>query len=240
MTDSDRLLAALRELSNLLLSDETMRSSLQRVAFLSVRAIEVCDAAGVSVVSDGGVTTAASSDNRVEAVDEIQYRTGQGPCLQAITDGRIFRLDSMDEETRWPEFTAVAAECGVRGCLALPLIEDGETFGALNLYSFQARPFDVGDEDAAVALAAQASGPLSNMRRYVNLQRIASRLSRTGNSAVPMAAGVLMERNCCSHIEAMRLLTRIAEEEGHDLEGAALAIVRSVTSPIQLRGVGAS
>jgi GAF domain-containing protein len=185
-------------------------------------------------MSGTGVITAASSDDRVEAVDEIQYSSGQGPCLQAITDGRIFRLDSMDEETRWPAFTARAAEQGVRGCLALPLLEDGETFGALNLYSFQDRPFGVTDEDSAVALAAQASGPLSNMRRYANLQQIASHLSRAEDSAVPLAAGILMERNCCSRIEAMRLLTRIAEEDGHDAEAAALAVVRSVAASIQV------
>lgn len=227
MTEKERLLDSLRQLSNLLLSEETLRSSLKRVANLSVRAMDACDAAGVSVVDGSLVVTIASSDASVEVIDEIQYTTEQGPCLQAIRDGQIYKIDSMTEDTRWPEFTRLAIQSGVMACLGLPLIEDGSTFGSLNLYGYHDRIFDSEDEKSAVALAAQASGPLSNMRRYEELQQIASRLSKANEAPLAVAVGILMEREGCSRDDATAKLRRMAEDDSGDLEAAARAIVSS-------------
>jgi GAF domain-containing protein len=174
------------------------------------------------------VTTAAASDENVETIDAIQYETDEGPCLQAIRDGQIFRIDSMSGDTRWPRFAARAAGLGVQTCLALPLIEDGSSFGALGLYSYANHVFSSNDEKAAVVLAAQASGPLANMRRYAQLTQIASRLLESTDSKVALAAGILMERDGCSSADAMKTLRRIAEFDGGQLEGASLSVIGSV------------
>ena len=47
-------LASLRELAQLLLSEETLETTLQRVADLSVRTIPGCDSAGVTLPQGGG------------------------------------------------------------------------------------------------------------------------------------------------------------------------------------------
>jgi transcriptional regulator with GAF, ATPase, and Fis domain len=233
VTEKERLLDSLRQLSNLLLSEETLRSSLKRVAYLSVRAMDACDAAGVSVVDGSQVVTIASSDASVEAIDEIQYTTEQGPCLQAIRDGEIFKIDSMTEDSRWPEFTRLAIQSGLMACLALPLIEDGSTFGSLTLYSYHDRKFDLEDEKSGVALAAQASGPLSNMRRYEKLQHISSRLSQANEVPLAVAAGVLMERNGCSREKAMSMIRGLAASDHGDMEAAARSVVDSIASKPQ-------
>ena len=228
MAENERLLDSLRDLANLLLSEETLESSLHRVAHLSVRAIDSCDAAGVSVIDGSEVVTAAGSDASVELIDQIQYSLNQGPCLQAMSDGRIFKIDSMADETRWPEFSSQAIDRGLTGCLSLPLIEDGETYGSLNLYSTSGHVFGADDEKSGTALAAQASGPLSNMRRYEELRRIASELSVTLDSRVALATGILIERHRCSRDEAMTMLLELAEEQGIGLEKAALSVTESV------------
>lgn len=227
MNENDGLHAALRELSNLLLSEETLRSSLQQVAFLSVRAIEECDAAGISVVAGSDVITAAGSDEHVDTIDDLQYRSEEGPCLQAIVDGRIIRSDRVADDPRWPAFGKLAAQHGVTACLAVPLLEDGESLGALNLYSYRDQGFDAASEESAVVLAAQASGPLSDMRRYASLRLAASHLIGQIDSQVPVATGVLMERERCSREEAVAALTRMATEGKTEVEDAALTIVRS-------------
>ena len=226
MSENKALIEALRELSNVLLSEDTLTGVLERTAFLSVRAIPACEGAGVSAVAGSQVVTIASSEERVRLVDEIQYRSGDGPCLQAIRDGEIFKADSLVGETRWPGFADLATRAGVRACLAIPLLEEGSTFGALNLYSFGDLTFGEDDEKAAVALAAQAAGALSNMRRYEELESIASRLSREASSAVDVALGILMERERCTIEGARAKLRSLAEDLGGSLDAAALSIVR--------------
>jgi len=226
--ENDRLLQSLRELSSLLLSEETLRSILQRVASLSVTAIRACDAAGVSVMDGAQVVTLASSDESVQVVDEIQYRLEQGPCLQAIHDGNIFRIDSIANEKRWPAFVSEASKQGVRTCLAVPLIEDLSTFGALNLYSYRDEVFDNDDEIAAVALAAQASGPLSNMRHFEELGDIAASLTRASASPIDVAIGILMERNGWNRAAAINELRELASMDHGELVPAARIVVESV------------
>jgi GAF domain-containing protein len=230
MAPNNRLLETLREISSILLSDESLRSTLERVAFLSVRAMDACDGAGVSIRDGSQVVTVASSDERVQVIDEIQYRQRDGPCLQAMDDAQIYTIDSMEEETRWPRFVEHARELGVGACLSIPLLEGANTFGSLNLYSYGEKSFTADDEAAGVALAAQASGPLANMRRYVELQLIASDLERASESPVAVAAGVLMERDGSDRARAMEKLSSLAEKHRGDIEAAARVVLLSVVS----------
>ena len=65
----DSLESQLSELSELLLSNETLDTALSHVADIAVRAIPACDAAGVSLLEDGQVSTAATSGPLVQRVE---------------------------------------------------------------------------------------------------------------------------------------------------------------------------
>lgn len=86
---SDEFNQRVAALSQVLLSEETIDSFLQRVANVSAALIPACDTCSVSVVADGGkVHTRVSSDAVAERADEHQYRGDQGPCLEAIAARR--------------------------------------------------------------------------------------------------------------------------------------------------------
>ena len=74
---------ALFELSTLLLGEETMSSILQRIVDLTCASVPGCSNCGVSLLTNGRVTTAAATDGTTLQLDGAQYVNGEGPCLQA-------------------------------------------------------------------------------------------------------------------------------------------------------------
>lgn len=48
--------------------------------------------------------TVASNNALAQRLDEVQYDFGDGPCLSACTDQRIFNIPDIEQESRWPEY----------------------------------------------------------------------------------------------------------------------------------------
>ena len=161
----------LSDLAGLLQTDESLETMLGHVADIAVRAIPACDAAGVTLFEHDRVTTAAASGPLVQRVDNHQYDTDEGPCLESLRTGEIRRSPSLADDTRWPKFRGPTLDEGVVSCLSLPLVIGNHgTGGVLNLYS-QNRPFEDADEvigrrfmpPASVAVA-NASGAVFSAR----------------------------------------------------------------------------
>ena len=79
----------LLELTGIVLADATLEAALGHVARVTVRAIPACDAAGLSVLEHGRITTAAASVPLVHRLDAHQSAVEEGPCLDAIRTGAI-------------------------------------------------------------------------------------------------------------------------------------------------------
>src|SRR3712207_993781 len=112
---SPDILAALQKLSSLLESEDAFERTLHTIVDLSVSALPGCDSAGVTLRVDGKDATAAASDSYALEVDQIQYRSGQGPCLSALDTRKAQKIDDVSEDSRWPEFCRRAADTGLRG-----------------------------------------------------------------------------------------------------------------------------
>jgi hypothetical protein len=91
-------------------------------------------------------TVAATGDLALQ-VDAIQYRTGEGPCLEAMTKHHVLRTDDLANDARWPVFGRLATDTtGVSSMMSHRLfIEDGEPLGSLNLYSRKSAAFAAWD-----------------------------------------------------------------------------------------------
>lgn len=137
-----------------------------------VSVAHVCAAAVAGVGVDGaGVTVMASPTMRdtVHATDRVasdleewQLTFGQGPCLDAFTDGGpvlVMDLNSAESATRWPAFTPAARDSGARAVFALPLQVGAIRVGVLDLY--RTRPGGLNARELADALAfADTAGML--------------------------------------------------------------------------------
>jgi len=199
----------------------------ERITRTAVGAIDGCDHASISIIRRrGGVQTVASTDDVPERVDAIQYDTGQGPCLNAMTEHETTVVDDLHSDGRWPAFSSRAArETGVRSMLSFRLFVQGDTIGALNLYSRRPAAFDLRGRAVGSILAAHAAIALTaaSERQHVEQLEEALRSSRE----VALAMGVLMGRGGVTEEEAFAALKRASQYLNLKLREVAVRVVET-------------
>ena len=185
-------------------------AALRLVVALARETVGGADGVTVTLSRHGQMTTVASSDETIVQMDRDQYATGQGPCLAAATEGRGFHVESLAEETRWPEFIPRAIRGGIRSILSTPLLAGARPVGALNIYSNAERAFGAEEQELAALFATQASGILTDAAVDVSAEQAAARLQDALRSreVIAQAQGVVMGREGVSAEEAFAHLRR--------------------------------
>lgn len=234
----DALSLSLMELSRLLLKEETVSSTLERVAVLAAHLLPGVDAASITVADDAGrPSTASSTDELVSTLDHEQYRLNEGPCLAALRERRHFQIDSMSEEVRWQLFCPIALAAGINSLMAIPLGSDGATQGAINFYSQHAHVFTPTDRALATLFAAQAAVAADNARTFADVQserdKMAQRLQEAlrSRAVIDQALGVLMERERLSPEEAFKMLRSASQRINVKVRDIAAEIVETAQKP---------
>ena len=110
-------------LQSLLLNVKDLESLLTELAQLATEVVATTSCA-ITVRYEGHLMTVGSSDSRADALDETQYRAGEGPCLEALDTSRIVEVLDTDRESRWPGYLRAAAGTGMRCSLSLPLLSN--------------------------------------------------------------------------------------------------------------------
>jgi GAF domain-containing protein len=162
VADFEGLWPGLADLFSMLLSEESLDTTLRRVADLAVRSIPGCDAVAVTLLHDHGSQTHAATGGLVYEVDNYQYEIDEGPCLQAAMEQKVFEIPVMGEEQHWPRFAQHAAQRGIQSSLSLPLSVRGTPLGALNLYSQSPRAFGAAEQETALMFGVQAAVAVAN------------------------------------------------------------------------------
>lgn len=223
----DGVAEALVELAGLLLDDEGLPATLERVVALAVRSIPGCAGAGVTLAGDQGFTTVAYSHPLVLEVDRSQYGVGDGPCISAHRQQEVLRVDVSEAAQRWPEFAAAARRAGIRSFLAAPLPARGKSIGSLNLYSHDANGFDALDETLIALFVGQVAVSLANARLYASTRALSGQLEEAlaSRGVIDQAKGVLMARHGVDADEAFQVLRRRSQLTNTKLREVAAAIV---------------
>jgi GAF domain-containing protein len=230
---SDGLSQELAELSTILLAEEHLGDTLDRIARLAVGAIRGCDGAGVTLIADRKAVTSAHTDRLTAEIDSIQYVADEGPCLDAIRKGTIFLIDSISKEQRWPQFCVRAARKGISSCLSLPLTVRNKTLGALNLYSWGDQRFAPEERAIASMIAEQAETALSYAELHQSSLRLSEQLFEALDSrpVIDQAKGILMAQEHCSQEEAFAMLV----DASHGLEEELAVVAQQVVDSIAYR-----
>jgi hypothetical protein len=215
-----------------LFSAGSVINTLAQVASLAVDTIEGCDYAGLFVNQDGQITTPAQSAPMVVAIDALQHKHAQGPCLDAITEAQMYYAHDLVQEDRWPRFASDATTTGIRSVLALPLAPDANP-GALNLYARYPDAFGVVDRAKGVLLASLSNLALSvahfnedKMRRVDEL-----RTAMITREVIGQAQGILMEREKITPDQAFDILRRASQHLNLKLRDVAQSMVDTGQSP---------
>lgn len=228
---SDDLSTALDTLHQLLLTAPEVEEFLAEVAALAALVVDPPISVGITVHYDGHLLTVASSDERAPLIDEEQYLVGDGPCLEALRTGEVVEVKDQRTDNRWEAYAVRAREHGVFSTLSLPLIVDGRSIGAMNLYSEeQADAFEGAVREKAETFARRASVALTLTMRYHEQAEGSRQLERalSSRSTIDQAIGILMAQQHCDASVAFDLLRQHSQNSNRKLRDIAEELVSRV------------
>ncbi|GAA1338630.1 GAF and ANTAR domain-containing protein [Saccharothrix algeriensis] len=219
----DGLAVRLSEVARTLHEQGDAQETLDAIVRAAVGTIPgACDAGVMTVVSRRKVDTVAMTGELPGLVDQVQYETGQGPCLTALFDQRVVSVPDVVAEERWPDFAARVRELDVASMLSFQLYVAGDDLGALNLYAPVTEAFDEESEHVGSLFASHAAVALAAAQERDHLAE-----SVHTRDLIGQAKGILMERHKITADQAFALLVRGSQHTNTKVRDLAEQLVRT-------------
>lgn len=186
---------------------------------------------GITVIRHRRPPLSAASSLPARAMDELQNRHGEGPCLTALKAGRPLLIQDLNQDGRWPGYIPTALASGVGSILAVPLTPKNDAKAVLNVYSDRVHGFSSADVEAATAFAELASRPLALALIATGLREARDDLKEAMRSrtTIDMAIGAIMAQNGCSKDEAFKFLVSASNSRNVKLRDVAAGVVQAVS-----------
>ena len=228
---------ALERLGRLSLRELSMDSLLQTVAELAMTVMPGNPDASVSLMVKGRPTTVVSTGDLAVDLDETQYERGHAPCLHAARTGELIEIADTRADSRWRDYTELAAQHGNLSSLSVPLAIDAEeqVSGALNLYARKPNAFDEDSRSAASAFGPYAAVAASNLYAYQRARDMADNLQTAleSRAVIDQAKGVLIERYKLTPDQAFQLLARASMNANRKVRDMADHLVHTGEFPVR-------
>jgi GAF domain-containing protein len=231
---SDELTEKLLQLNRLIIEEESLPTTLQRVAELACSTVRGCDNCGLTLDQGGHPATVAHTGAEALDLDHAQYVADRGPCLDSYRENMRVHLASISSGTgRWPEFSSEAARLGVRSSLSIPLSYDETPMGALNLYSRTEDAYDGEALSLAEVYSAQAAVAISNAVLYWKTVELTQNLqvALRSREVIGQAKGILMAQSKLTGDEAFGRLRAASQRRNQKLVDVAEHVVRTGELP---------
>jgi hypothetical protein len=223
--------AARVRLHQLLLSGSRATEVLTGVCRVAADAMRGDVTTSVTLIRDGRPTTVAYGDPRAEHVDELQYASGDGPCLTAARTASSVHVQDFSLETRWGAFPVRVMEAGFYSSLSTPMRPGADAVGALNIYAVDRDAFDADDVQRARWLGEEAERVVELALKMADDAEVRAQLEAalTSRSVIDQALGIIMGQNQCSAEAAFRLLRDASQNRNVKLRELAASMVASVS-----------
>lgn len=218
------------QMGSALLSEQTVQRTLELVTELTTRAVRSAVAVSVTLQKGDQPHTANSSHDVARELDEVQYRTDDGPCLEALNRHVVINAALAPARHRWPQFVDAATASGMGSILSVPLLTGERALGGLNIYSRAADPFSPEEQTTASLLAEQGAAVLANVAAFGDATVLNAQLmdALESRDEIGQAKGILMERERCNADAAFDILRRASQRTNRKLRDVAQDLIRSV------------
>jgi GAF domain-containing protein len=231
-SDYESLLAQVRDIGARMTVAKAMHQvDAEHVIQLAAECVPHAQACALTVIDkrQRPRTVAASSELPIR-VDELQYRTGQGPCLEAIVEDDLTRADDLATDRQWPEFAKQAVEeTPVRSMFSVRMFLDADNRAALNFYATTPHAFDVTDIAIGALFSSFAALAIQAERDQERADHLTQALD--SNRHVGTAMGILMARQLCTSEEAFALLRNASQSLHLKLVAIAEDVIRTGALP---------
>ena len=224
-------------LAGAVLGQRDLRGTLEHATRVAVDVVPGCEGASVTTFEDGAPGVVAADGDWSRQLDELQYEEREGPCLDAVRTGNVFRVRDLVGEARWPFYAARAAAAGARSMASLPMSSEGRITGALNLYSRSPDALSAQDVAVGELVAAQAGVAMQVAASFFRHRDLADQLQSalTSRARIEQAKGALMGTRGISEDEAFALLVQLSQTSNRKLRDVAQAVVEQTSA---VRGPG--
>ncbi|RUQ09430.1 ANTAR domain-containing protein [Curtobacterium sp. HSID17257] len=195
-------------------------------------AVELFDAeAGAIHLLDesGALRVVASTSDRSGFIGLLQLDAGEGPCIDAVTSGKLVTSESAEAlRRRWPRFGEASREHGYAGVHAIPLRLRAEVIGSLNLFRETEGALNATDARGAQALADVATISVLQQRTITTALSAADQMQRAlaSRAAIEQAKGFVARALEVDIETARELLRRHARSTQRRLVDIGDAVVR--------------
>ncbi|MFD8494526.1 GAF and ANTAR domain-containing protein [Amycolatopsis sp. NPDC059657] len=218
--DESALAARFADLTRTLLDATTVAGALERIVLATCELVPGADLVSVTLRGDdGSFHTPVETEPAATELDQLQYKFGEGPCLDAARapGPAVGQSDDLAASATWPRFGPAAAERGYHSALATALIPDAKPprlSGALNIFSSRKAAFTQSDANIALLLATHASLVLAHTRalELAGLQAEHLRKALDSRDVIGQAKGILMHRRGVDAEKAFDILRAASQE----------------------------
>jgi transcriptional regulator with GAF, ATPase, and Fis domain len=222
--------SAYASLSKLVYAHRPLADTLETMAVLATKALSESPEVSLTLLDRERGRTAATSGPVALELDERQYETGIGPCLDAARYGQTVRLTVDGPDQPYDELRHAAQRRGVTHTMSIGLTTGDQVMGAMNIYSFAGRALSEDSERMAKTFASCIGIVLANAEQYRDAAARAAHLETALQTRAPIeqAKGILMDRHRCTSEEAFKMLARRSQAENVKLRLVAQNLVDQV------------
>ena len=137
----------------------------------------------------------------------------------------------MEADERWPRFASLAYDHGVDSSYSIPMVEGGEHFGVLDLYSTN-NPFGTPDEQVGSLVAREATNGVRHVAAFTKTRELIDNLHAAleSRSVIGEAVRILMNRENLRIDDAFEKLAAISQRENMKLRDIAERLTEAYES----------
>ncbi|WP_208710859.1 GAF and ANTAR domain-containing protein [Sinomonas sp. R1AF57] len=219
------------ELLDLLLDGPDLSTFLTRISQLAAKVLSGIGevSCSVTVDRDGRRSTMASSDAMAEAMDEVQYASGEGPCQESVSTERTVYVPDLRTTKRYPRYRQAVDGAPLRSVFAtpIPLPTSAKATAALNSYSTEPEGFSADLRAEAEELAALASRSVQLAIRFAQESERSADLAAAleSRTTINLAAGVIMAQSNCTPAQAIEVLKSASMHRNMKLREVASTVL---------------
>ena len=204
--------------------------SQQSLCVASAKVAGVSGAGVVLILHGLALGTVCSSDAVTEAVEEVQYTLGEGPCMEAFSTREPVLVPDLGaaDMVRWPGFREGALAAGICAVFGFPILVGSVCIGALNLYHDRTGAL-TGEQFADALIVARVAG-----RTVLEWQSVAGEgsLARqlehlpANRAVVHQATGMVSVQASVAIEDALAMLRAYSFSKNEPINDVAAAVVR--------------
>lgn len=205
------------------------RDPARSLCVASAALVGVAGAGVVLVSAQQALGTVCVSDPVTEAVEEVQYTLGEGPCVEAFRSKAPVSVPDLSSpgHTGWSGFCEGALAAGMRAAFGFPLLIRPACIGALNLYHDRAGELDDDQYADALAVAHVTTRSVLGWQSFAEPGSVAWQLEQVPmhRAAIHQAAGMISVQAAMPVPDALALLRAHAFGEGSMVSDVATDVV---------------